>query len=423
MSEGESRKIIFVICPIGESGSPDRWRSDQILSYIISPVAKDLGYEVVRADKISEPGMITTQIIRQLLEVPLVIADLSGHNPNVFYELAIRHAIRKPVILMIEKGQKIPFDIAGLRTIELVTESFDLGSIEKAKEEMRAHIVSIQENPSKVESPVTTAVVFRDLAEGRPELRLLVQILQKLESMDFAFRYGELRTKGAYGNIHINTQVAPSPIVTVNLGGALNLYFGDVIWSGRTIDLYLSTNGYAALNYTTDKKYGPTFSVADLRASVSKNMVSGDLKYTIGYNWINGMVPTTLEVPGGKYYIKAFDGSTSAVAVTDNYFRIIASFEVDPKYGRSQTPLRLKGFALPANDFANLSYNDGARWVVIKDLHQADLKGAFVYTMLAPDLKEALPAKEQPEGYTTITFRMIVRSTGQTVSDTFRLVS
>jgi len=135
------------------------------------------------------------------------------------------------------------------------------------------------------------------------------------------------------------------------------------------------------------------------------------------------MVPTTLEVPGGNYYIKAFDGSTSAVAVTDNYFRIIASFEVDPKYGRSQTPLRLKGFALPANDFANLSYNDGARWVVIKDLHQADLKGAFVYTMLAPDLKEALPAKEQPEGYTTITFRMIVRSTGQTVSDTFRLVS
>jgi len=52
---------------------------------------------VIRADKISEPGIITTQIIGHIVDAELVIADLTDKNPNVFYELAIRHAIRNPI--------------------------------------------------------------------------------------------------------------------------------------------------------------------------------------------------------------------------------------------------------------------------------------------------------------------------------------
>jgi hypothetical protein len=76
--------------------------------HIIHPVAKECGYLAIRADEISEPGIITSQVIQHLLDDHLVIADLTGHNANVFYELAIRHAIRKPVLQLIQKGEQIP---------------------------------------------------------------------------------------------------------------------------------------------------------------------------------------------------------------------------------------------------------------------------------------------------------------------------
>src|SRR3974390_1966415 len=119
-------KICFVICPIGDENTPIRKRSDQIFKHIIEPAVKEDGYKCLRSDHIPSPGLITSQVIEHLINSDLVIADLSGHNPNVFYELTIRHAIQKPFIQLIERGEKIPFDISGLRTISIVTKEFDL---------------------------------------------------------------------------------------------------------------------------------------------------------------------------------------------------------------------------------------------------------------------------------------------------------
>jgi len=175
-----------------------------------------------------------------------------------------------------------------------------------------------------------------------------------------------VRTRGAAGNILINTQVAPSPIVTVSLGETLNLYFGNATWSGGLVDLYMSRDGYASLTIPGDTRFGPTFSVADIRSTSIKQITEGDLRYTVGQNSIKATIPQSLEIPGGKYYIKAFAGVTGGsidqsfpVAVTDNYLMIRASFKVDPAYGLGQVPIKLEGFALPPNDFANLSYDDG----------------------------------------------------------------
>ena len=44
---------------------------------------------------------------------------MSFHNPNVFYELALRHAIGKPIVHLIRKADKVPFDVANFRTITL----------------------------------------------------------------------------------------------------------------------------------------------------------------------------------------------------------------------------------------------------------------------------------------------------------------
>lgn len=112
------QKSCFVIAPIGEEGSEVRLRSDWVLDSIIRPAVEPLGYRPIRGDQISEPGDVMRQVVERVVNDPLVVADLSDSNPNVFYELALRHATGKWPILLIEKGQTVPFDLYGERRIE-----------------------------------------------------------------------------------------------------------------------------------------------------------------------------------------------------------------------------------------------------------------------------------------------------------------
>ena len=127
MEQLVTKKACFVIAPIGEAESDTRKRSDQILKHVISPAVESCGYNATRADQISEPGMITSQVIQKIVDDPLVVADLTERNPNVFYELAISHVIRKPLVQIIKKGEQIPFDVAGARTIHV--DHHDLDSV------------------------------------------------------------------------------------------------------------------------------------------------------------------------------------------------------------------------------------------------------------------------------------------------------
>src|SRR5262245_44302740 len=111
-------KKCFVISTIGQPESDIRENADAVLDYIIEPALKDLGIEAIRADRLAEPGLITDQMIAAILNYDLCIADLTGHNPNVFYELAIAQAAERPVVLMKLAGQAIPFDIKDYRLIE-----------------------------------------------------------------------------------------------------------------------------------------------------------------------------------------------------------------------------------------------------------------------------------------------------------------
>lgn len=148
----------FLICPIGSKGSEIRSRSDKVLKFIISPVAKKLGFDVVRADKIPLPGIITDQIIKHLLDDELVIADLTDSNPNVFYELAIRHAARKPVVHIIQENERIPFDTAAMRTVEY---SFDVGRIAHVKKELENQVSFALREPSQITTPFSISTDMR----------------------------------------------------------------------------------------------------------------------------------------------------------------------------------------------------------------------------------------------------------------------
>lgn len=108
--------VCFVIAPIGEEGSVERKRTDGLLRSI-RPILKSYGIKVVAAHEIPEPGSITEQIVEYLIDSKVVVADLSDLNPNVLYELAVRHFANEPVITIAVKGTRLPFDIKDQRTI------------------------------------------------------------------------------------------------------------------------------------------------------------------------------------------------------------------------------------------------------------------------------------------------------------------
>jgi hypothetical protein len=148
--ECEMGKTCFVISPIGLNGSYVRENANKLLEHIIEPVCKEKGYRVLRADKMATTGIITMEIVEQILTADIVVADLTGGNPNVFYELAARHAFEKPAIQMIMKDEKIPFDVSVVRTILY---SYDVSEIACVKDELRSKIDSI-ENGEEVRNPV-----------------------------------------------------------------------------------------------------------------------------------------------------------------------------------------------------------------------------------------------------------------------------
>lgn len=166
----------FVVSPIGEEGSEIRKQSDNVLEFIIKEALQPLGYDVERADTIAESGLITTQIIERITSCDLLVADLSRHNANVFYELAIRHVTAKPFIHLIEAGQKIPFDVAASRTIIY---SLDLSGAKRAKDELQQQARAVAAAGSRIESPVSIAIDFKALSSRDDPVSSALQRIER----------------------------------------------------------------------------------------------------------------------------------------------------------------------------------------------------------------------------------------------------
>lgn len=175
----------FLISQIGDKDSDERVKADWIRDGIVRPVleGEPFNYSVIRADQIAEPGMITDQVIIAIAEADLVVADLSDYNPNVYYELGIAHVFRRPIIHMIEMGQRLPFDLQDFRTVVYGTRK--ISDFEAAKTDLKAQAEAVRKTGYKVSNPVTRALGHQKLAaSGDEKERLIAALIQRMSAID-----------------------------------------------------------------------------------------------------------------------------------------------------------------------------------------------------------------------------------------------
>lgn len=111
-------KRCFIITPIGNSSDDIRRHTDGIIDAVLEPVLTEFEYRLIVAHRINKTGSINKQVINGIYDADLIIANLTGLNANVMYELAFAHSIGKPTIMIAEDGvTKLPFDISTERTI------------------------------------------------------------------------------------------------------------------------------------------------------------------------------------------------------------------------------------------------------------------------------------------------------------------
>jgi len=174
-----TEKICFIVTAIGESGTPTRERADNVYRYLIAPVCEELGYKPVRVDHVNAVDNINETVINYLKTAPMVVADMTDHNPNAFYELGFRQALELPLVPIIKVGERLPFDVITTRTVFYDT---DVAKIEESKENLKAKIQSFK-NFEMPENRAERNLTLDDLNDNlTKKLNKILNLLEKQQS-------------------------------------------------------------------------------------------------------------------------------------------------------------------------------------------------------------------------------------------------
>lgn len=192
----ESRKRCFVITPIGPDLSTIRRATDGLLNAVIRPVLTPLQFEVVAAHEIAAPGSITKQVIERLIKDDLVIANLTGLNPNVMYELAVRHATKLPLICVAAKGTELPFDIKEERTLFYDDDMYGGESLKVALLETVQLVLSDWKHDNPI-TRVTEALQVKITGERAPIDQVVLQRLEDMQATISRIERGDSRIRRA----------------------------------------------------------------------------------------------------------------------------------------------------------------------------------------------------------------------------------
>jgi O-acetyl-ADP-ribose deacetylase (regulator of RNase III) len=179
-SRHQRRPSCFVIMPFGDKSDADgdHVNFNEIYTHLIKKTIEDLGIACIRSDEVGEAGWIHSSMFNHVYEADVAIVDITSLNPNVFYELGVRHALAEHVTVIIRgSGTSMPFDIQDLNVIEYDPGS--MTSVEEAKKKIADHVrngLTLR----KVDSPVREVLDIRvDSTSKR---------LSKTESFNYQLR-------------------------------------------------------------------------------------------------------------------------------------------------------------------------------------------------------------------------------------------
>ncbi|MCM1245716.1 MAG: hypothetical protein NC293_08760 [Roseburia sp.] len=180
----DAKRKCFIITPIGNDGSETFRKAKGVIESVIKPILLDYEFDDIKpAYEINVSGMINTQIINRIVEDDLVIANLTGNNPNVMYELCLRHVAAKPIIHICEKGTVLPFDIKDSRTIFYTD---DMLGVEELKKQMKLFMDEISYDSDCMDNPIYNARRYGKLlkeTQGTNDnqiLKLLMEISNQI---------------------------------------------------------------------------------------------------------------------------------------------------------------------------------------------------------------------------------------------------
>lgn len=212
-------KDIFVAMPFGiKQAKKRRYKIDfdRVYDKAIRPATEELGLQVIRADEEQDGGIIHTLMIERLICTDIVIVDITNENPNVYYELGIRHCARPySTILIYDKNTRLPFDIQPLRAIPyeldkgVITEKAAIDLKDKLVERLKNVIscdckcdslpFALIDNFPKTELDDTKLHIYQDLQKQRnifksqlekiEDINNLYSIIKSMQDTYFPFKY------------------------------------------------------------------------------------------------------------------------------------------------------------------------------------------------------------------------------------------
>jgi tetratricopeptide (TPR) repeat protein len=234
--------LCFVLMPFGKKmdAAGRVTNFDSVYAKIIAPAVARAGLEPIRADEEKIGGTIHKPMFERLMLCHYAIADITGANPNVFYELGIRHAMRpRSTVIVFGEGTVLPFDIALVRGISYKTD----GAGEPVEAEATLAAIAAQLTAARG-NPHDDSPIFQ-LVEGVPRWEVdhsKTDVFRK--SLDYSKKYKERLRAAVEAGAEAVQKVAAEPalanLLEVESGVVVDLFLSlrDVKAYAAMIDLY-----------------------------------------------------------------------------------------------------------------------------------------------------------------------------------------
>jgi hypothetical protein len=166
---------VFVVMPFSSTATCTAEEWSEIYENIFKPAVEAAGYTCDRALPVT--GSLIKSILERLRYASIVLADITDRNPNVFYELGVRHCLSKRTVIVAQGDEHVPSDLRGYWWLTYGTRP---AQVTKFKNDIQRIIADIERDPNRSDSPISDYLEHENLAISAVVLKESVKKLTAL---------------------------------------------------------------------------------------------------------------------------------------------------------------------------------------------------------------------------------------------------